>query len=110
MAALLTKLIKDKEDLWMFAGIIILSANAGGAWSPIGDVTTIMLWIGGQVSAENIIVSLIVPSVVCTLVPLIYLSFRLKELLNDQNYQNLMKKEKVHTSSFEKNLIFYSGY
>ena len=59
MAALLTKLIKDKEDLWMFAGMIILSANAGGAWSPIGDVTTIMLWIGGQVSAENIIVSLI---------------------------------------------------
>ena len=40
MSALLTKLIKDKEDLWMFAGMVILSANAGGAWSPIGDITT----------------------------------------------------------------------
>ena len=55
MSALLTKLIKDKEDIWMFAGMVILSANAGGAWSPIGDVTTIMLWIGGQVTASNII-------------------------------------------------------
>ena len=57
LAALLPKLIKEKETLWLFAGIIILSANAGGAWSPIGDVTTIMLWIGGQVTAINIIKS-----------------------------------------------------
>jgi Na+/H+ antiporter NhaD/arsenite permease-like protein len=63
MAALLTKLIKDREDLWMFAGMVILSANAGGAWSPIGDVTTIMLWIGGQVTAANIITSVFLPSV-----------------------------------------------
>ena len=109
MAALLTKLIKDKEDLWLFAGIIILSANAGGAWSPIGDVTTIMLWIGGQVSAENIIVSLIVPSIVCTLVPLIYLSFRLKGSVKRPEFSENNIEEKVHTSSFERNLIFYLG-
>ena len=78
MAALLTKLIKDKEEIWMFAGIVILSANAGGAWSPIGDITTIMLWIGGQVTATNIITSIFIPSVVCALVPLIYLTFKLK--------------------------------
>ena len=109
MAALLTKLIKDKEDLWLFAGIIILSANAGGAWSPIGDVTTIMLWIGGQVSAENIIVSLIVPSIVCTLVPLIYLSFRLKGSVKRPEFSENNIEEKVLTSSFERNLIFYLG-
>ena len=62
MSALLTKLIKDKNDIWMFAGMIIIAANAGGAWSPIGDVTTIMLWIGGQVTASNIITSIIIPS------------------------------------------------
>ena len=78
MSALLTKLIKDKEDLWMFAGMIIIAANAGGAWSPIGDVTTIMLWIGGQVTASNIITSIIIPSMVCLIVPMIYISFRIK--------------------------------
>ena len=78
MAALLTKLIKDRDNLWMFAGMVILAANAGGAWSPIGDITTIMLWIGGQVSAVNIITSVIVPSIVCALVPLLYLTFRLQ--------------------------------
>jgi len=78
MAALLKKLIKSKEDLWLFAGMVIISANAGGAWSPIGDVTTIMLWIGGQVTASNIVLKLILPSLVALLVPLIVLSFTLK--------------------------------
>lgn len=78
MSALLKKLVKSKEDLWMFAGMVIISANAGGAWSPIGDVTTIMLWIGGQVTALNIVIKLIVPSLVCLIVPLIILSFRMK--------------------------------
>ncbi len=78
MSALLKKLVKSKEDLWMFAGIIIIAANAGGAWSPIGDVTTIMLWIGGQVTAANIVVKLIIPSLVCLIVPLIVLSFIMK--------------------------------
>ena len=61
MAALISKMIKDKNDLWMFAGMIIISANAGGAWSPMGDVTTIMLWVGGQVTAWNIIYSIFIP-------------------------------------------------
>ena len=109
MAALLTKLIKDKEDLWMFAGIVILSANAGGAWSPIGDVTTIMLWIGGQVTAANIITSIFLPSVVCALVPLIYLTFRLK----GEIIRPIRVETKEHyldpTTPFERNLIFYMG-
>ena len=54
MSSLLTKIIKDKEDLWMFGGMVIFAANAGGAWSPIGDITTIMLYANKYVS-ENII-------------------------------------------------------
>ena len=109
MAALLTKLIKDKEDLWMFAGMVILSANAGGAWSPIGDITTIMLWIGGQVTAANIITSIFLPSVVCALVPLIYLTFRLKGEIT----RPIRVERKEHyldpTTPFERNLIFCIG-
>ncbi len=109
MSALLTKLIKDKEDLWMFAGLVILSANAGGAWSPIGDITTIMLWIGGQVTAGSIITNIFIPSLVCALVPLIYLSFKLK----GEVQRPVLTETKEHyldpTSSFERNLIFYMG-
>ena len=109
MAALLSKLIKDKETLWLFAGVIILSANAGGAWSPIGDVTTIMLWIGGQVSASNIITSIIIPSVVCAVVPLIYLTFKLKGDIERPNTETLEEHQKNPTTSFERNLIFWLG-
>jgi Na+/H+ antiporter NhaD/arsenite permease-like protein len=109
MAALLTKLIKDKEDLWLFAGVIILTANAGGAWSPIGDITTIMLWIGGQVTASNIITSVFLPSVVCALVPLIYLSFKLKGEIDRPENMVLTEHKKNPTTKFERNLIFYLG-
>ena len=74
MCALLRKIIRDKEMLWTFAGLVIIAANAGGAWSPIGDVTTIMLWIGGQVTSASIIPKLIVPSLVCLVLPLVWLS------------------------------------
>ena len=78
MVTLLRKLIDDKETRWLFASMVIISANAGGAWSPIGDVTTIMLWIGGQVTAANIILMVFVPSLVAMLVPLGIMSFILK--------------------------------
>jgi Na+/H+ antiporter NhaD/arsenite permease-like protein len=78
MVSLLRKLIADKETRWFFAGMVVLAANAGGAWSPIGDVTTTMLWIGGQVSTEGIISALFLPSLVVILVPLAVLTFRLK--------------------------------
>ena len=109
LAALLPKLIKDKETLWLFAGVIILSANAGGAWSPIGDVTTIMLWIGGQVSAVNIITSIIIPSIVCAVVPLIYLTFKLKGDIERPNTETLEEHRKNPTTPFERNLIFWLG-
>jgi Na+/H+ antiporter NhaD/arsenite permease-like protein len=76
--SLLRKLIKDEKDRLFFAGIVVIAANAGGAWSPIGDVTTTMLWIGNQISATSIILNSFIPSLVCLAVPLIYLSFSLK--------------------------------
>jgi len=109
MAALLPKLIKNKETLWLFSGVVVLSANAGGAWSPIGDVTTIMLWIGGQVSATNIITSIIIPSTVCAIIPLIYLTFRLKGDIERPKDVQLDEHKKNPTSPFERNLIFYLG-
>lgn len=78
LVALLRKLIDDKKTRWFFASMVVLAANAGGAWSPIGDVTTIMLWIGGQVTAGKIIVMVILPSIVTMVVPLIILSFTMK--------------------------------
>ncbi|MBR6291845.1 MAG: sodium:proton antiporter NhaD [Bacteroidales bacterium] len=78
MVALLRKLIADKKERWLYAGMVILAANAGGAWSPIGDVTTIMLWIGGQVTTVNIMVKTIIASLVCMVVPVLIVGATLK--------------------------------
>ena len=100
--------IKDKKDLWMFAGMIIISANAGGAWSPMGDVTTIMLWVGGQVTAWNIIYSIFIPSLVCMIVPLLYISFKLKGSIQSPDLTSL-NSEISSVNTYERNLIFYMG-
>ena len=109
MSALLTKLIKEKNDIWMFAGMIIIAANAGGAWSPIGDVTTIMLWIGGQVTASNIITSIIIPSVVCLIVPMIYISLRLKGNITKPNQEESNEHISNLTTPFERKFVFILG-
>lgn len=83
MVSLIRKMIPDKQMRLFFAGMIVISANAGGAWSPIGDVTTTMLWIGGQISAASIMQSIVIPSIVCAVVPLIYLTFTLKGTLGE---------------------------
>ncbi|MEP6737209.1 MAG: sodium:proton antiporter NhaD [Chryseolinea sp.] len=77
MVSLTRKLISNKDMRLFFAGMIVIAANAGGAWSPIGDVTTTMLWISGQISSTNIIKTLLLPSIVCMIVPLLYLQFTL---------------------------------
>ena len=78
MVSLIRNIIPYRDTRMFFAGMIIIAANAGGAWSPIGDVTTTMLWIGGQVSSGSIIKNLFLPSVVCLMVPLLILTFRMK--------------------------------
>ncbi|MBR3013663.1 MAG: sodium:proton antiporter NhaD [Bacteroidaceae bacterium] len=78
MITLLNKLIANKEDRWFFAAMIVIAANAGGAWTPIGDVTTIMLWVGGKVSALNIMAMTVVPSLFSVLVPFAILSYTMR--------------------------------
>ncbi|MFC2116778.1 sodium:proton antiporter NhaD [Bacteroidota bacterium] len=75
MVALLRKLIDKQQDRWFMAAMVVLAANAGGAWSPIGDVTTIMLWIDGQVTTLSIIKNVFIPSIVTIVVPLLIVTF-----------------------------------
>lgn len=92
MISLIRKLIPFKETRMFFAGIIVVAANAGGAWSPIGDVTTTMLWIGGQITSGNLIVSLFIPSLLCLIVPLIYLSFKLRGKIEPIELHNFLPR------------------
>lgn len=78
MVSLCKKIIKEKEDRYWFASMVIIAANAGGAWSPLGDVTTTMLWIGGQITAFNIIKMLILPSIAVCLLPTLIIGHRFK--------------------------------
>lgn len=105
MAALTKKLLSDQKDLWIFGGMIILAANAGGAFSPIGDVTTIMLWIGGQVTSGSIMLHLFIPSVVSILVPLAMISLKLKGNIVRKSPEN--KPHEISRS--EKKLVLFTG-
>ncbi|MEJ1223191.1 sodium:proton antiporter NhaD [Sediminicola sp. 1XM1-17] len=95
MVALLKKFMDNRNDLWYFAGFIVIAANAGGAWSPIGDVTTIMLWNGGQVSTNAIITEVFWPSVACLLVPLVLVSFFLKGKVQSVVIENKPEHEQI---------------
>jgi Na+/H+ antiporter NhaD/arsenite permease-like protein len=101
MITLIRKLIKDPKDRLFFSGMIIIAANAGGAWSPIGDVTTTMLWIGNQITAYNIMAKLILPCLVCLIFPIIILTFRLSgnveslQKNNNEHHSDLTKKQKI---------------
>lgn len=103
--SLLRKLIADKEKRLFFTGITIIAANAGGAWSPLGDVTTTMFWIGGQLTALNIIKELFIPSIFCLLIPLIIISFKMKGSIEPV----LREKNEVLKPAFERNFVFLLG-
>jgi Na+/H+ antiporter NhaD/arsenite permease-like protein len=107
MVALIRKLIDDKQTRWFFASMVVLAANAGGAWSPIGDVTTIMLWIGGQITAGNIIKMVFVPSVISIVIPLIIVSFTMRGKVTRPKLS--LNETKEFTSSFERKLILIMG-
>ena len=107
MVSLLRKLIKDKETRWMFAGIVVVAANAGGAWSPIGDVTTTMLWIGGQITAGSIIVNIFLSSLVCLLVPLGVLTFTMKGTV--ERPEKVSHRHDIEVDPREKVIVFILG-
>lgn len=96
MVSLIRKLVPNKSMRLFFAGMIVIAANAGGAWSPIGDVTTTMLWIGGQISSGNIMLTLFLPSVVCMVIPLIYLQFTLKGELGSHDASEQVNENNGH--------------
>jgi Na+/H+ antiporter NhaD/arsenite permease-like protein len=109
MIALLRKLIDDKKDRWFFAGIVILAANSGGAWSPIGDVTTIMLWIAGKYTAVNIILTTFFASVVSLIVPLTVLSFLLKGNVVRPKIDESAGSQRFELAMWKRNLVFFLG-
>jgi Na+/H+ antiporter NhaD/arsenite permease-like protein len=108
MAALLKKLMRDQDDLWLFAGMTIIAANAGGACSPIGDVTTIMLWIGGQITAANIVTSIFLPSLLSMIIPLVILSFTMKGNVNRPEGDDYDEDMEI-TTDRERKLVFGLG-
>ena len=77
MIMLLRKLISEQKERWIFGSMIVIAANSGGAWSPIGDITTIMLWVRGNVTTEGLLSNILLPSIVSMLVPLAIISTRL---------------------------------
>ncbi len=108
MISLMRKLLAKHDDRLFFAGIIVIAANSGGAWSPIGDVTTTMLWIGGQITSMAIITGVFVPSAVSLLIPLAITSVTLRG-------RPVVPREDVagdagpRTTLFERNLMFFLG-
>ncbi len=107
MISLLRKLIADRKTRIYFIGMVVIAANAGGAWTPIGDVTTTMLWIGGQITTLNIMMKLFLPSLVCLLVPLTIISFFLKGSIESAVAEPDTTINK--TNNFERNLILGLG-
>ncbi len=106
MVSLVSKLIDDKKTRWFFGGMIVIAANSGGAWSPIGDVTTTMLWIGKQITTVEIIKSLFLPSLVSLLVPLSILSLIMKGNVNRPENKS---RSKSRTTKKEKLTAFFLG-
>ena len=108
LVSLLRKIIAEKEERLLFSGLVVISANAGGAWSPIGDVTTTMLWIGGQITAGSIIIQTILPSLVSMIIPVWIISRRMKGTLVRMGMQE-ESPVNFNQNAFERNLVFFVG-
>lgn len=107
MASILNKLIQDKKVKWQLLGLVIIASNAGGAWSPIGDVTTTMLWIGHQITPLNIVKETFLASFVCMALPTFIINFRIKG--NIALKENISTNQNDTKSNQVRNLIFFIG-
>ena len=108
MVSLMKKLLDKREDRLFFAGMIVIAANAGGAWTPIGDVTTTMLWIGGQVTTVKIMKGLFMPSMINLLVPLSVTAYMLRGRLVEAPPREVNAGQ-IETTAFERQLMFFMG-
>lgn len=105
MVSMLRKVISDHQMRLFFAGVVVIAANAGGAWSPMGDVTTTMLWIGGQITATNIILKVFLPSVICLLIPMLVITFQLKGNISAPK----AREDRLTTTKRERLAVLYIG-
>lgn len=110
---LLRKLVQDQKERWYFAAVVILAANAGGAFSPIGDVTTIMLWVKGNVTTSHLIPELILPSIVAAALPMVIMSRKLHGSLEESivavDAESHEPSVAEMVTNKERNIIFYLG-
>ena len=107
MVLLLRKLVEDQKERWLYAGMVVIAANTGGAWSPIGDVTTIMLWVKGNVTALALIERVLLPSIVAMIVPLLIIASQLKGELPPRKPDPAKAGEFISTR--DRMLIFILG-
>ncbi len=109
MVSLMKKLLDKRDDRLFFAGIIIIAANAGGAWTPIGDVTTTMLWVGGQITTLAIMKSVFIASMANLLVPLAAIAWVLRGQQVVAPARLAGSQDVAQTTAFERNLMFCLG-
>ena len=107
MVMLLRKLVSDPKERWLYASMIIIAANAGGAWSPIGDITTIMLWVKGNISTGAVMMYVILPSIVAMIIPLLFVTSKLNGRLT--NIEAKAEAQENHVTKKERNMLFYLG-
>lgn len=112
MVMILRKLVENRKDRIIFASMVIIAANSGGAFSPIGDVTTIMLWNKGLVTAAGVIKEVILPSIVSAVIPALILQSQLKgelEAPNNVMYESDAQTQVLEFSGTQRKVIFLLG-
>ena len=107
MIMVLRKLVQSRGDRMLYAALVIISANSGGAFSPIGDVTTIMLWIKGVITTQGVITEIFIPSLVSMLIPAVIISLHLKGKFDKE--QNLPKADVSQFTKVQRDIIFWLG-